>query len=419
MSAEDITEKWLNIAYSDKKGLPYSQDKNTGRRRYQAGNKGIGRFSCDRLGSVLNLYTQTEGGDLFELTINWKEFEQQNSANVEIQSLTFTLNIITPEEFSECTGLEPLKKGTTLHIKRLLTKWDDKKIVILRRHLERLINPNQSFEENDSFEIFIFAKELEEQDEEKRKSDKNLDVINGKIENKVFSRLKFKTTYIELQIDNLGQKITTELFHNGQRVYCLVEKNTIFKELKDVKVVIYFLNQYKKAYFTKETKMAPVEFGSIFLFINGFRIPPYGDRNDDWLGMDNRKTQGHARYLATREILGRIEITDLTGNFEVVSSREGLVKTPGFQELKDPGGFYYMAHKRLEKFVVDGLNWDQVKGKKILSPLELEKIKKESDEIYEYSEKDKRKTTLNNFSRILSVKPSDIISLDINSSFTN
>ncbi|MEX0298068.1 MAG: ATP-binding protein, partial [Kordiimonas sp.] len=52
MSMNDIEQKWLNIAYSAKK---YGQDRN------YAGNKGIGRFSADRLGRKLALYTRKKG----------------------------------------------------------------------------------------------------------------------------------------------------------------------------------------------------------------------------------------------------------------------------------------------------------------------------------------------------------------------
>lgn len=43
MSENDVLTKWLNIAYSSKK------NNHTQNNRYQAGNKGVGRFSCDRL----------------------------------------------------------------------------------------------------------------------------------------------------------------------------------------------------------------------------------------------------------------------------------------------------------------------------------------------------------------------------------
>ena len=51
MNLEDIENKWLNIAYSEKKNNSRQHN------RMMAGAKGVGRFSCDRLGHYLNLYT--------------------------------------------------------------------------------------------------------------------------------------------------------------------------------------------------------------------------------------------------------------------------------------------------------------------------------------------------------------------------
>lgn len=69
MSENDVLTKWLNIAYSSKKNN-YTQNN-----RCQAGNKGVGRFSCDRLGKNLNLYTKQEDGLYIHLKISWKDFE--------------------------------------------------------------------------------------------------------------------------------------------------------------------------------------------------------------------------------------------------------------------------------------------------------------------------------------------------------
>ncbi len=58
MDLEGIEDKWLNIAYSEKKLYPQENGS------YLAGNKGIGRFSCDRLGGRLDLLTRAHGKDL-------------------------------------------------------------------------------------------------------------------------------------------------------------------------------------------------------------------------------------------------------------------------------------------------------------------------------------------------------------------
>ena len=66
MSEDDILKKWLFVAFSAKATGEEDQalsqdfrDKIAVRRGY-AGNKGIGRFSCDRLGRNLALYSRRE-----------------------------------------------------------------------------------------------------------------------------------------------------------------------------------------------------------------------------------------------------------------------------------------------------------------------------------------------------------------------
>ena len=74
MTLTDINDKWLNIAYSAKKNEK-SKDG-----RWFAGEKGVGRFSCDRLGEFLDLYTKTINDDkIIHLRINWNEQKSTQS----------------------------------------------------------------------------------------------------------------------------------------------------------------------------------------------------------------------------------------------------------------------------------------------------------------------------------------------------
>ena len=70
MSRKDIDEKWLFLGYSDKRDRSEEQNidfraKVRGGSRVLSGFKGIGRFSCDRLGSKLEMYTKKEDDDLW------------------------------------------------------------------------------------------------------------------------------------------------------------------------------------------------------------------------------------------------------------------------------------------------------------------------------------------------------------------
>src|ERR1041384_1813289 len=90
MDKKDIEDKWINIAYSEKKLQKKKYN------RILAGNKGVGRFSCDRLGEYLNLYSRKSNGNIAHLFVDWKEFEVEDDKNLLIQNIDLSLNEIKP-----------------------------------------------------------------------------------------------------------------------------------------------------------------------------------------------------------------------------------------------------------------------------------------------------------------------------------
>jgi signal transduction histidine kinase len=348
MSRKDVVEKWLNIAYSEKRTT-----KSAG--RWLAGNKGVGRFACDRLGRLLDLYSRKEGSRILHLRVDWTQFENQLSFDADISSIALSLAELTDLEYEKKTGSKPFLNGTVLSITELRSEWDEENLLSLRRNLERFVDPRASFE-SEKVIIELSATTFLSRDQKEPEHNK----INGPIFNRVFEKLKFKTTYIVSHFDDKKQTISTELFHDGLRIYRIVERNTEFTAIPDTTVTLHYMNPYKKAYFKRQTGLHAVDFGAVFLFLNGYRVPPYGDRNNDWLQLDNRKTQGQARHLGNRELIGRIEVADGQGKLRVVSNREGVVRNATFTQLIDRDGAFYLCLKRLERFVVDGLNWDSV-----------------------------------------------------------
>jgi signal transduction histidine kinase len=76
--------------------------------------------------------------------------------------------------------------------------------------------------------------------------------------------------------------------------------------------------------------------GGIRLYRNGFRVIPYGDPDDDWLRLDEAYAKrSMLAPIANRNFFGVVELDDPDGNlFEEHTSREGLIETPAFLELK-------------------------------------------------------------------------------------
>lgn len=234
--------------------------------------------------------------------------------------------------------------------------WDREKIKQLKHSLEKLINP---FSETTDFNIEIVSERDKKMDDagidEKGKEIIDRDKINGKVCNSILDILKLKTTQIDVSVQNTI--IETKLIDRGTLIYHIKEKNKFNPYIDNLKINLYYLNRSAKFNFTNRMKIEPVNYGSIFLFKNGFRVQPYGNTGDDSWGLDFRAQQGRARFLGTRDLFGRVDIiTDNTIQFKEVSSRDGgMVETAGYQQLMD---IFTKEHRRLEKYVV-GVLWGE------------------------------------------------------------
>lgn len=352
MSKLDLEKKWFAVAYSAKKDKTEDDDikkdahlNNLKSRRFFAGAKGVGRFSCDRLGSKLELITSKfNSNESYRILVDWSEFEkdaQQSFNSIKIPFQTIKNDSIFPKKKNH---------GTILKIQKLNTKWDKQKLINLRRALEKLINPF-SKENNFSIEIeasTIISGELFENN--------YYSSVNGIIENSILKVLDLKTTQIDLRLkDNL---ISTKIIDRGTLIYHIQEVNEYSSLIDDLEINLYFLNKSAKINFGRLMDIEPVNYGNVFLFKNGFRVQPYGNPGDDSWEIDRRKQQGYNRFLGTRELFGKVDlITENFNEFKEVSSRDGgLVETSGKKILFDI--FREKVFLRLERYVV-GVLWGE------------------------------------------------------------
>lgn len=344
MNADDLIKKWLFVAYSAKKeGIENDDDyrNKIQLNRYFAGAKGVGRFSCDRLGRKLNLITvKDEKNSQKELLeVDWQKFEDKPLTEFKDVNVTHK----TLGKSSE--------KGTTLEITGLRDIWDRKKLLKLKGSLAKLINPNQGNDSN-NFQIEIIAKSELAED---KKTSIEYEKVNGSIKNDVFENLKIKTTSLKVEISKDGKKITSVLQDRGDRIYTLTEKNP-FSDLHSIESYLFQLNFNAKVAFKNVMGVRSVDYGTVFMYKNGFRVYPFGEPGEDLLLIDRRKAQGYNRFLGNRDIIGRIEINGKQEELRETSSRDGgLVKTDTYNQLVK--FFEEFVLKRLENYVVNVIKW--------------------------------------------------------------
>ncbi|WP_426016648.1 sensor histidine kinase [Brevundimonas sp. DWR2-3-1b1] len=341
MTSSDIRDKWLFVAYSEKALATPDNYRDKIRPAGQfAGSKGIGRFACDTLGKRLELYSRAQGSDSIEkLDIDWTLFERDSIE--EFQEVDVKLGSASAFPIVHNAN-EPEAHGTVLVIRDTRQEWDEDAVRRLRRDLAKLIDPFGTTSHVAVCTWFLDG------------STQRIEGVDGPVGNEISDLLREKTSRIEVAIE--GGFIETTLFDRGRKIYTIREPSP-YEELADclVEGQVYFLNRSAKQTFTLRMGVRPVEFGSVFLFLNRFRIFPIGDELDDTLGLNRRKQQGQSRYLGTRDIIGRVDVTARPKMFREVSSRDsGLVEDARTRALYEAIRRHMIF--RLERYVV-GVNW--------------------------------------------------------------
>lgn len=318
MTRQQLIDGFMRIASTDKIHNDISINFN----RKRAGRKGIGRFSTQRLGDKLTIITQTAGTKkALKVTIAWNKY----LIDKDLFLITNRIEEIEPD-LSKVSG-------TTLSIDNLRESWTEATIKRVYRYALDIIQP------------FPLSKKK---------------IVQGKISDPGFKINCFKDG---------GEPIVDEnsMFfqHALAEIEGFVDDNGFgYWEIKDSKVDAIikqpqFLNEYKllkrvnfKAYYflyrpakvdylmprSIETyvKSISTEQGGIRIYKNGFRILPYGEPQDDWVGLDASTTR-RVHLVSHRNVnfFGFVEIDGKNHNFQELSSREGLVDNEAFKELQD------------------------------------------------------------------------------------
>lgn len=352
MNESDLYEKWLFLAHSTKSNTSTSKSQKT-----FAGYKGIGRFSCDRLGGTLRIQSKTKRESVVHnLYLDWGEFE--NDSKIEFKDVSIRYEQLS--EFETYGRSKPPRSGVILEIGNLREgeTWDRYKLLRLRRALSKLVPPISPLKDKVSI-VLECERELTADSSAKEKvSDKKPipEQVNGPIKNDILSVLEGKTTSLEASVTAKGE-LEVKLIDRGDLIYRTSESiKSTYSRLIGTRFEFRasFLNTSAKSIFTRRMGIEAVNYGSLFLVRNGFLVYPVGEKDNDYWGLNQRKQQGHSRYLGAREIIGFVSVNGDEESFRESSSRDkGLIKTSASEELSN-----CVMHciKKLESYVA-GVVW--------------------------------------------------------------
>jgi signal transduction histidine kinase len=303
MDLDDIKEKWMVIGTDHKKGVNI-----TPKGRPINGEKGIGRFSVDRLGKKLRLLSLKEKTNKSILVeFDWELFEDQENKLLSEIDINYSINTVLRK-----------KKGVTLSISGLRDVWTEREIITLEKRLKGMLSPFSDLE-NFPFKIVLDCKKFG-------------------YDNKILEPYKLNeisSLWVEMSIEKERTgEINYEVYRNG----ALIEEKSYPNKYNfgPVKVVIYSFDKGDKQSFYHRFKENVKDYGNIRIYRDFFQIYPYGEAQNDWLDLELRKSQGHFRFLGVRDIIGFIQIyREHNDSFIDATNRQGLEENEALVELRD------------------------------------------------------------------------------------
>ena len=324
MTKDKLINGFMRLSSSDKIHNPISEKY----KRSRAGRKGIGRFATQRLGSKLTIITQTlQSSEAIKISINWDEFETD-------KDLLFVSNQIE-------TVSKIKEEGTSLIIENLREGWSDTMIKRIFRYTSDLLQPFPLSKKK----IAETASSIDPgfKSHYYRNDGSNLVPITDEDEAIFTHALAEIEGYVmndgqgcwALKSDKLNFPQEVSLIGNNENNRDDI--NTPFNLIKGLHFKTYYFIYDAKLFapgtFTFIRNLA-YEKGGIKLYRNGFRVLPYGEQGDDWLGLDKSNNRSiilgpHANF----SFFGFVELEDKEGKFEETSSREGLIENEALDEL--------------------------------------------------------------------------------------
>lgn len=346
MSFEDVAAKWMMVGTDNKVHSPIT---NKGRRKL--GEKGIGRFSVERLAKRLEITSTKEGNNFaISFSIDWDRYETYEG---EFSQLTHKVIKIP---------CDVQKNGTTLILEGLRDIWGKDELLNLQKELELLrpININKISYKKYEFPGMSVRINLIAPDVLKSKRFVDSNFINY-AQAHLYGEIKEnRTAVVRVSIKSNISASKTDIFEeytfndSDLDTSCGPVTYEAFVFLKDKRLYrsLSVENKNMDDYLNA--------FCGVKIYRDGFRILPFGDNDNDWLELNAKRTGSPEFRIATYNTIGVVYITrDKNPGLQDVLSRENMYETMQYLSLKK---FVNMA---FEKYTALQLSARKSKERKV------------------------------------------------------
>lgn len=329
MSAKELPEVFLTI------GTPYrrlQREKalSADDAKLPLGEKGIGRLSAMRLGSLMLVTTgRLSERNWNELTLDWEEFERRG--NEPLENLSLQTSVGEKKRADQ--------QGTMIDIRGLRRAWTRQQVEeVLKDDIRRLSDPFMpraqpiATVERNGLDLPLSAPK-----------GWLLKIAHGTIKANYFvspePHLRYAFTYA------LGDR--SEQLHGVLGVVELTAQGEnrippgILRRIGPFSVEAYWWNRQRIPSIdtigtSKDIKAAIREWaGGLAIYRDEFRVNPYGRADNDWLGMDKAAFGSGGYKLNRQQLIGRVTISGRQNPHLLdQTNREGIQESPEFAAFR-------------------------------------------------------------------------------------
>lgn len=318
MTAEELVDCFLLLGRSSKVGQGLTR-----RGRVLTGSKGLGRLAALRAGRRAFIRSRPNSNPDLEhlLILDWSKFENVDAVeDVDIEIKT------RKRDFGA-------QDGTDIEISELTGRLGRREVRRLARALLLLADP---FGDGPSgFQTKLHAQEFDDLEE--------------LVQKKYFTDAEY---WLTARVDEGGWVNANVLDWRGETLF-QAQHDSIRPSgepytCPEAQFELWAFILDSQTFETRNATLGEVrkwltEFGGVMLYVNGIRVPPYGDPGNDWLRLDLRRVQSPELRPSTNTAIGRVRVDNDRGAFVEKTDRSGVIENDAFGDLR--------------RMAIDTLNW--------------------------------------------------------------
>ncbi len=420
MKKKTVEDYWMQIGTGNKEQFFLSDNK-----RVKTGAKGIGRFALDRLGLNTEMWTLSKSADNdigIYWQMNWSQFDDMEKSISEIEAEILETPITLEDKIKELLGKDfdfrdltniDFKSGTILKISNLKDEWYSDEIESVYKSLEALIPPKEL---NIPFQVYFkhfqnisnygyvntaFYNDFDYKIKAKYNAELltvEFEIERNELDLNVIYR-KYKHLYERLSFPFDLNTIENKTFKYSKSVGKLLNwdlnesRKNLLKEIGNFNFTFNYIklaNSKKEGYpykdiIAKERRATLERFGGIKIYRDSFRVRPYGDPKNDWLGLGFRAAKSPA---GAGQRIGdwRVNNESVAGIITISRKDNALL-----EDKSDRGGIQENdSFNTFKNIIIAIIHEFEVDRSRILNPIYLfnkqEKEKEQQKEIQRQAE---------------------------------